>query len=409
MKLLRLLWNTEQIRSFVKSAHKRTGSIADSAVIEPIRILLPPQISRPPAQDLRTSRDRNPYLHRDAIREPAAFIGRRSEIGKIYSRVGAGRPQSVSIVGEKHIGKSSLLQYIVHPSNRLDSLSDPKQFIFLQADFKNKSRLKIPGFFEMIYKDLLAVFNGALELNVKPNYDGFKEVVQALDQQDYKLIMVFDEFSTITKNRNFDAEFYSFLRSLANNYNVAYLVASGRNLQTVCHSPEVSDSPFFNIFSNITLSQFNKKDARKLVVDPAERHGTSFEPHVPFVLDVAGRHPLFIQIACSILFDRPQYAMAYDNAFYEGVKAEMAEQCVPYFREIFDSLDDEKRQFLLHLAEMKPVERSQEYLLTQLTKAGYVRDHEGANVVFSSLFADFVFQQFGIRKTRKMKFRFWRS
>ncbi len=409
VKLLRLLWNPHQIRQYVKTVHKQTGSVGDSAVIEPIRILLPPQISRPAAKDLRSSRERNPYLNREAIRDPEAFFGRRSEIGKIYSRVGAGRPQSVSIVGEKHIGKSSLLRYIVHPSNRLDSLSDPKQLIFLQANFKNKSRLKIPGFFEMIYKDLLEVFNGALELNVKPNYHGFKEVVVALDQQGYKLIMVFDEFSTITRNRNFDAEFYSFLRSLANNYNVAYLVASGRNLQTVCHSPEVSDSPFFNIFSNITLSQFSVKDARKLILTPAEKHGASFEPHVPFVLDMAGQHPLFIQIACSILFDRPQYAMAYDNAFYEGVKSEMAQKALPYFQEIFESLEDDKRQFLLHLAEMKPVERSQEYLLTQLTKAGYVRQHEGNNIVFSSLFADFIFQQFGIRKTRKMKFRFWRS
>ena len=409
VKLVRLLWDPAQIQSYVRKVHRQTGSVSESAVIEPIRILLPPQISRPARAQSGSTRKRNPYLKRDAIRDPEAFYGRRSEIGKIYSRVGAGRPQSVSIVGESHIGKSSLLQFIVHPSNRLDFLSDPKQLIFVQANFKNKNRLKIPGFFEMIYKDLLDVFNGALELNVKPNYQGFKEVVQALDKQGYKLIMVFDEFSTITKNRNFDAEFYSYLRSLANNYNVAYLVASGRNLQTVCHSPEVSDSPFFNIFSNITLSQFNLKDTKKLILDPAEKLGVSFEPHVPFILDVAGQHPLFVQIACSVLFDRPQYAMAYDSAFYEGVKIDIAQQSLPYFQQIFDSLDDEKRQFLLHLAENKPVERSQEYLLTQLTKEGYARSHEGNNIVFSSIFVDFLFQQFGIRKSRKMKFRFWRS
>ncbi|HSE99153.1 MAG TPA: ATP-binding protein, partial [Blastocatellia bacterium] len=57
----------------------------------------------------------NPYLNRVAIKDPRQFFGRSREVSKIFSRIGASRPQSISVVGERRIGKSSLLYYINHP------------------------------------------------------------------------------------------------------------------------------------------------------------------------------------------------------------------------------------------------------------------------------------------------------
>ncbi len=37
----------------------------------------------------------NPYLNRVAIRDPAQFYGRRREVARIFSRLGADRPQSM--------------------------------------------------------------------------------------------------------------------------------------------------------------------------------------------------------------------------------------------------------------------------------------------------------------------------
>ncbi|HOT02427.1 MAG TPA: ATP-binding protein, partial [Acidobacteriota bacterium] len=57
----------------------------------------------------------NPYLDRVAIRDIHRFFGRRREVTRIFSRIGAARPQSVSVVGERRIGKSSLLNHIASP------------------------------------------------------------------------------------------------------------------------------------------------------------------------------------------------------------------------------------------------------------------------------------------------------
>ena len=48
----------------------------------------------------------NPYLNRAMIRNSADFFGRSSEVTRILSRAGADPPQSVSIVGERRIGKT---------------------------------------------------------------------------------------------------------------------------------------------------------------------------------------------------------------------------------------------------------------------------------------------------------------
>jgi serine/threonine protein kinase len=50
---------------------------------------------------------RNPYLNRVMIANPSEFFGRDRDIRRIYSRLDAQRPQSISVVGERRIGKSS--------------------------------------------------------------------------------------------------------------------------------------------------------------------------------------------------------------------------------------------------------------------------------------------------------------
>ncbi len=52
----------------------------------------------------------NPYTHRAMLPgDSPMFYGRESEISKIINRLAAERPQSCAVVGDRRIGKSSLL------------------------------------------------------------------------------------------------------------------------------------------------------------------------------------------------------------------------------------------------------------------------------------------------------------
>ncbi|MEJ2544524.1 MAG: adenylate/guanylate cyclase domain-containing protein, partial [Calditrichaceae bacterium] len=271
----------------------------------PQNIVLKKEFSTPQPEVIvsDTEYGKNPYMNRVMIRNSEDFFGRKKEISKIYSRIGSTRPQSVSVVGERRIGKSSLLSFIYNPTTRRQYLQEPDKYVFLFVDFQEKRGIDIPEFFATLYGCLIREFNNQLEIKLNPDYDGFRKIVQYLDGEGLKLIFVFDEFELITKNKNFGTEFYSYVRSLANNFNVAYLVSSGRNLQTMCHSREISDSPFFNIFSNIRLGQFNIEDATELISVPSKRSGYPLDAYVDTIIEFAGFYPFFIQMACAPFFE----------------------------------------------------------------------------------------------------------
>jgi serine/threonine-protein kinase len=93
----------------------------------------------------------NPYLNRVAIKDPAQFFGRTREVSKIFSRIGASRPQSISVVGDRRIGKSSLLNFINAAAVRARYLDQPDSYSFAFIDLQQKRRLTRVEFFKELF------------------------------------------------------------------------------------------------------------------------------------------------------------------------------------------------------------------------------------------------------------------
>ena len=346
---------------------------------------------------------KNPYMNRVKIKNMDEFYGRKSEVSKIFSRIGSSRPQSVSIVGERRIGKSSLLNYISHPEIRTRYLQTPDDYRFVFIDFQEKRGIDISTFFQSIYAVLLDESKGGLALDVQPDYDGFKELLTAYDQHDLKIIILFDEFESITLNQNFDLEFYSFLRSIANNYDIGYIVASGKTLQTLCHSQAISHSPFFNIFSHLTLTSFSQQESLELITGPSQKFGYSLEYYAPFVFEIAGYYPFFIQMACAVLFEYVRGNEMLSENTLDSAKEEFLDEAKVHFQQIWDSCDDEERDVFLKLCHHEKIPDPQKYVLKNLTKRGYIKTGKNQSLVFSSLFEEFLLARYGSNDTRKKK------
>jgi serine/threonine protein kinase/AAA+ ATPase superfamily predicted ATPase len=401
MQLFRLRWYEDENIDAPTQVDK---SVAEAIVIKKKYTTPLPEFGNISSE----SKNKNPYMNRVMIRDSEDFFGRKNEIAKIYSRIGSARPQSVSLVGERRIGKSSLLNFIYNPVNRRQYLENPDQYIFLFIDFQEKRGIDVPEFFATIFDSLIKEFKGELEINLDPDYESFEKIIIYLDKQGFKIIMLFDEFELVTKNKNFKADFYSYARSLANNYNVAYLVASGRNLQTVCHSREISDSPFFNIFSNINLGQFNKPELIDLVNVPSKRAGNPLEAYVDFVYDIAGFYPFFIQMACASLFDFVCENGRVSKRKFEEVKEEFLDEAQVHFQQIWDVYDEDCHDVFLRLASKKPIAAQQEYLITPIQKSGYIKIENNKPVIFSSLFSRFILDRYNSSLPRKKsRFSFW--
>jgi serine/threonine-protein kinase len=329
----------------------------------------------------------NPYLNRVAIKDPGQFFGRAREVAKIFSRIGASRPQSISVVGERRIGKSSLLYYINNPDTRGRFLDRPEAYAFAFIDLQQKRRLTLNEFFKELFT-LLAKETGDRSLmKLEPAFDSLRDVLEGFRRDSRKLVVLFDEFDAITANRAFDLEFYSFLRSVANNYDVAYVTSSARDLQELCHTQLIADSPFFNIFTNVFLRAFTRKETMELITRPSAEAGLSLEGYARRITEIGGYFPYFLQIACSAYFD---HLSENSKLVREEVDATFLDEAKGQFRFIWDHMTDSYRGAIREFLETGSVGKEHEHIYEDLKRAGYFIEEDRGPRVFSSLFSSVV-------------------
>jgi serine/threonine protein kinase len=333
----------------------------------------------------RPVQPRNPYLNRVMIRDVSEFYGRRREVAKIFARIGASRPQSVAIVGERRIGKSSLLNHLCHPEIRRQYLDSPDAYAFVFIDLQEQREIGIPAFFETLFHGIEKAAGRTEAPGVAANYEGARQVLLRLQEEGRKLILLFDEFDAITRNPNFPEEFFAFLRAVANKYDVAYVTTSGRDLQQLCHTDRIADSPFFNIFSNLFLTRFERDEALALIQEPSRKAGVPLAPYVDDILGLAGLFPFFLQMACSTFFEQLVEGSALDLG---RVRMSFEDEAEPHFKYICEHLDEDQRGVLLDLAEGRPVAPNRAYLLAKLRRDGYLLEEGNRQKLFSSVFVE---------------------
>ena len=278
-------------------------------------------------------------------------------------------------------------------------LKDADSYLLLLVDLQERNgEMTFPNFFQLIFRMLAERLDdfsiqgtsaGAIKTESE-YYEAFKGVVSEIERRGMKLILLFDEFGTITGSDNFDAAFFSFLRSIANNYECAYVTTSRLRLQELCRDTDISESPFFNIFTPVPLGQFDEEEARCLIFGPAQQAGVPFdEREAQFVLFHAGRHPLFIQMACSALFDhKTQDGASSREVDMEAVKAEFLVEANEQFEQIWSDMDEGKREVLSQIALGADITSQQRYIADRLGRSGYLMDDPPAP--FSEAFAEFL-------------------
>lgn len=328
----------------------------------------------------------SPYLNRVAIRNSEDFFGRTRELSRLFERLNSPRPQSISIVGERRIGKSSLLHQLTNPETQQRYLDDPGHYIFLLLDLQERRQTTVEDFFQFVYEglDRIPMSTGVDET---PTYEGFRKAVVKLAEGNWRLIFLLDEFEIIGANPHFDRPFFDFLRGLANNNALAYITSSGLNLQKLCATGDIASSPFFNIFWNLQLGPFHSGEAETLIAGPSTDAGCSLDPCTDLLLRVGGYFPFYLQIACSVAFDLLMDAPDHldEDEFLETCRDEMH----PHFAFIWQSLSDDERTLCLNLA-TGPLSAPRHPALRMLKRKGYITDDTGQPRLFSCLFEEFV-------------------
>ena len=336
----------------------------------------------------------NPYLNRVMIKSPEDFFGRRQEVKRVFARLNATPPGSVSLVGERKIGKSSLLNHVYMRKQRQEHLEYPEKMIMVFLDFQQEKSMSMESFVRAMLGITNYELRGRLDVSdCALTLDGIKGMVERLDAAGFRLAILLDEFDIVTTNPNFELEFFSFLRFLANHYNVAYLTSSARDLQVLCHTKAISDSPFFNIFSTMRLSAFTRAEAEELIRVPSGKAGHPLGAYVDDMLEISGLYPFFIQMACShaceYLEEHPDAA----RPDFAGIRKHFYAEARLHFRYIWENLDEAERFVLQRVARGKGIPDSHNHVLQELGDRNLVQAAEQPARLFAPTFEEFVLSE----------------
>lgn len=338
----------------------------------------------------------SPYNYQRPVLEISEFFGRENIISKIYSRIGATRPQSVSIVGDYKIGKTSLLSYLVQTEIQKQFLDNPGNYIFLFISIRDSQTKSLHDFVQALCKAISKqVGNDYFFTSIAESYTWFKRVVETLTKKGKKFILFMDDFNLITQNRDFPLEFFSFLRSLANNFNVAYVTSSYQDLQKLCASKDIEESPFFNIFSNITLRAFTPDVVRKIIDQKGVNGKIGLEGQIKLIQKYAGQFPYLVQLAGDVIYNL--HEISKDSVLIEKFKEIFSEKSENYFCIVWDNLEEDYKVLLELIVSRGKISESQQYIVKELIRNNYIIQQGWEFTLFSPLFTEFIIRKGNIR------------
>jgi hypothetical protein len=320
----------------------------------------------------------NPFFHRGAIRRAEEFHGREAEIRQILELCGNG--QSISIIGPRRIGKSSLLLHLCRPTTRSRFSPATNNTIFALVDCQELGGSPP----EEVYEALMSIILDAARLaglDLQPvqrsgTYRSLDRVLTAIYDSGFTVVVLLDEFELLAANERLTPYFFARLRGLTTKYGLAYLTASQRPLFAIAADEQILSSPFFNIFVTLSLSLYTEEEARDLLQRRLEGTGVSFsEDLCDEILELVGPHPFFLHIAGYHAFralTQSQIPLDHTNRML-WLDAPLEIESESHLGYLWLNLTEEE-QYCLATAEgpIDTIRQLEQLCLLQRSEAGYV-------------------------------------
>ncbi|NCC36091.1 MAG: winged helix family transcriptional regulator, partial [Chloroflexia bacterium] len=255
---------------------------------------------------------------------------------------------------------------------------------------------------EMIYGRLLAAIDeGLAHASSRCRADGieaatfvqFEAAIERASSNGYELIFLLDEFESLLANTQLDQTFYTSLRALSTTHRVVYVLASSCPLLELDNAHlEAWNVAFLNDFAVIRLGLLSIEASRLLLQELSAQSGFALDQHLLAVLlELAGCHPLFLQIAgyhaIELLkigeLQRPYDAPTLEHAFLSEATAQWSA--------MWHRLNLESKQMLALFALLAPTHPA---AVRRLEACGLVTQGvDGQPTLLSAAFRRFVAEQ----------------
>lgn len=303
----------------------------------------------------------NPFVTGSSVNDQE-FLGRNKEIRGIVSRL-SNRGQSIAIVGEPRIGKTSLMSYLSSTQKREDFYDDlGKNMIFNYIDATTfGSAFTQTQFWWLALKPLSEklpeINNPALTAAYQTcEREGFgvyvlEKLLAQLRLAGWRIILMLDEFDILLSHPVLNkAEFYGGLRSLDTRCeSMALMIACRQSLESLnAATQEYSrmGSPYFNHMTPFSLGAFTEKEIHTLLSRGSE-HFTKADKE--YLTHIAGGHPFLIQAAAYALWEAYENGETKKNR-WEVTGRELLEVVGPTLSDTWRLWSSETRQVVTIIA-----------------------------------------------------------
>jgi hypothetical protein len=308
-----------------------------------------------------TSPQLNPFRYGNPV-SPSKFIGRERTIRTLFARIYNG--DSTAIVGEPHIGKTSLLHYILDEGVRKTWLGDTaQQFAFIDIDCHMLPASYQPArFWSMVLDRVEEAFADAtikkqIEVVRQSDYGSFsiKRLFDLLGQREMRAVVLVDEFDVLLHHINFNsAEFFGALRSLAIQTDGLALLSASRmtvgEMNRRCQEINPFGSPFFNNLIEVRLQPLRPKEVDMLIDQTLASSRITFSKEDrTYIVRATGRHPFLVQLAAAALFDVLASPEQIADRYVE-LESKIQKWAGVHFEDIWHNLSAELKQVALILA-----------------------------------------------------------
>ena len=296
----------------------------------------------------------NPFTPRNPIKDAQMFFGREKIFDGILKDIYRKQMQSQCIIGERRIGKTSLLYQIMNESVGKEYRDKPDSFSFIKTDMNF-----FPGSSpEDILKEWATTIAKTSEYHksVGSGYLHFKRFIEEINGSGYKIAILLDEFEATIKNPHLNRDFFEYLRALTQHYDVAFILFSRTPLQYFLQNEKYSSifsSPFFNTLNVSYLSFLEEEDARKLIIEPSAKAGIDLADHVDFILEKAYYHPFLIQVICEILVNEKGKS----EIHCDRIMKEFEIQTEEFFSYLWMHSEPDEKEGLITLVQNRDIEK----------------------------------------------------
>jgi DNA-binding SARP family transcriptional activator len=256
----------------------------------------------PPAKPITVSNmalSNTPFIAGPPITQPQHFFGRELEVARIFGWWRTVPMGNVALIGPRRSGKSSLLRYLqaicttppasARPNQKRDWLPNPQRYRWVWVDFQDP-RMRQQ---ERLLCHLLRGFG--LTAPSPCSLESFMDVAGSHHWNE-PVIVLMDELGAGLAAPELDQSFWWALRALsqATDGNLAFAIAAHASPMRLAED-QGKTSPFFNIFTTLTLGAFTQAEALALIATAPR----PFAPaDVAWIVAQSQCWPFLVQICC---------------------------------------------------------------------------------------------------------------